>query len=1078
MRAIVLAASLVFLALGCGGDTGAGSTVDTAADAADASSDAVNDADAEISGDASGPALGPVFDQCIDGQAPDAACWASVRAPKSDTLALARRIADAALSRAAPETLAWDWGEAVLMLGIWEVHRVTGIARYGAYVRAWLDHHIEVGYEMWSSDSCAPAALAVAILRQGEDPRYRKVVDDALVYLREKALRTPEGGLNHLGVQSVLGVSLWADSLFMFGNVLTGWGEVSGDAEPLREYAEQYGIFASLMQEASGFFKHAAHSEFPQEDDVYWGRANGWIVAAAYDHLRVRRNRGERLPEMEASAKRLVDAALASQDAATGLWWTVPNRPGETYLETSASALFAFGMARGYRYGWLDATVLPSIERAMAGVRERIVSGDDGRPVITGTSGPTNVGPFDYYASVKVADDISYGVGAVLLALVETAGLLAEPADPRTEVPIIASPSFLARQAEYLTKCADASGPGTKASIYGQACRVATGLTTFQDAAFDEAIARLDDRLDTADFRAVGLTRLLYLDDTTGALGAERRKRVDDALLRFKYWLDEPGKDSMSYWTENHQILYHSAELLMGQRHLDDVFANDGKTGRQHVEHALPRLHRWLDLRGRLGFSEWHSNVYFNEDIPALLNLVDFAEDESIRQKARMVLDIMALDLLNNSYEGLFATTHGRTYSSKWLGGHRDSTAEYAWIALGQAPVRSYDNFAAAGLATSSYVPPALLEQMAADVAPTHEHRQRDSFDVAEGPRFGVSYAASLDDVVVWAGLAALAAPKVINGAMAIMEEFDLWDGFLFGSFPPALLNVLKSAVGTPELEAIAGELGPIVQGMALEAVDTYVYRTPDYQLAGGQDYKPGLWGAQTLMWRATLDADAFVLTVAPGGLALDSTDVNINDPWNGGWNPRVTLHKNVGVIQYHRGPMAPFLTSLVEGDRSHAYFPRAAFDEVQQVGHWTFGKKGEAYVALWSAVEPVWAAGNDYELVATGAENTWIVELGSQSESTSFEAFVAALTATTVEAGEGGVRYDSPSQGEVRVGWTGAMTVAGAAVDLGPYPRWDNAHQLTPRGTDQSTVRVGADVLETDFYTGKRRVMRDAAGR
>lgn len=1074
MRQMLVAALLAWAAWGCGGGAGAAGDADVAGGDADAVADVAADAEPET--DAALPALGPVLDQCTPGQAPDAACWAETRAPMSEAIALARRIADAALVRAAPESLEWDWGEAVLMLGIWELHRVTGIARYGDYVRAWMDHHIEVGYEMWSSDTAAPAALAVELLREGEDPRYRQVVERALTYLRDEALRTEEGGINHLGTQDLLGVSLWADSLFMFGNVFTGWGEVSGQAAPLDDYAEQYGIFASLMQEGPGFFKHAVYSAFEQDDDVYWARANGWIVAAAYDHLRVRRDRGERLPEMEASAKRLVDAVLASQDEATGLWWTVLNRPGETYLETSAAALFAFGLARGYRYGYLGEDVLPAVRRAMAGVRERIVVGDEGQPVITGISGPTNVGTFDYYAGVKTGDDISYGVGATLLALVETAGLIEAPADPRTEVPIAATAGFLARQAEYLQKCVEATGPGEGRSVYGQACRVATAQTSFDDDAIDEAITRLEGRLDTADFRAAGLVRLLYLDDATGALGAERRQRIDDALLAFKYWLDEPGKDGMAYWTENHQILFHSSELLMGQRHLDDVFTNDGKTGREHVAHAAARLHRWLDLRGRHGFSEWHSNVYFNEDMPGLLNLADFATDEAIAQKARMVLDVMALDLLNNSFKGLFATTHGRTYASKWLGGLSDSTAEAAWILLGQAPVRSYDNFSAALLATSTYVPPPLLEALAAEVAPRYEHRQRDSFDVADGPRISVSYGAVLDDVVVWAGMAALAAPRVINGAMAIMDTYDLWDGFLFGTFPPALLSLLESAIGTPELVELATQLGPIVQGMALEGANTYVYRTPDYQLAGAQDYKPGLWGAQTLIWRATLDADAMVLTIFPGGLALDSSDVNINDPWNGGWNPRATLHENVGIIQYRREPMAALLQGLVEGDHTHAYFPRDAFDEVQQAGHWTFGRKGQGYVGLWSAVEPVWAEDNTYELIADGPENTWVVELGSAAESQDFASFVAGLTASTVESGPEGVRFVSPSQGEITVGWTGPMTVAGAAVDLGPYPRWDNAHQLTPRATDQTKVTLGPDTLELDFYTGTRRVMRAPA--
>jgi hypothetical protein len=39
--------------------------------------------------------------------------------------------------------------------------------------------------------------------------------------------------------------------------------------------------------------------------------------------------------------------------------------------------------------------------------------------------------------------------------------------------------------------------------------------------------------------------------------------------------------------------------------------------------------------------------------------------------------------------------------------------------------------------------------------------------------------------------------------------------------------------------------------------MDTYLYRSPHYQLAGGQDYNPATWASQTQMWLATLDGEA-----------------------------------------------------------------------------------------------------------------------------------------------------------------------------------------------------------------------------
>jgi unsaturated rhamnogalacturonyl hydrolase len=99
------------------------------------------------------------------------------------------------------------------------------------------------------------------------------------------------------------------------------------------------------------------------------------------------------------------------------------NRPGEIYLETSASALFSYGIARAYRYGLVGEEELDAARRALDGIRAAIVEDDQGRPVVTGISGPTDVGTYESYAEVPLQEDISYGVGATILALVEMSGL-------------------------------------------------------------------------------------------------------------------------------------------------------------------------------------------------------------------------------------------------------------------------------------------------------------------------------------------------------------------------------------------------------------------------------------------------------------------------------------------------------------------------------------------------------------------------------------------------------------------------------------------------------------------------------
>jgi len=358
------------------------------------------------------------FDACDPRTPPDATCYAERRDPASADVVLALEIAHRYIDEHPPESLRWDWGEGVLMYAMTELARVTGDAGVKAYYAAWMDHHLEEGYSLGVSDSCPPALTAIARYVETGDDRYAAVARDVMHYLDEVALRTDEGGISHLGTLRIR--TLWIDSLFMFGMVLDRWAEVSGDDHALDEMGTQLRIFARLLERPDGFFLHSY--QWPEaHDDVPWARGNSWVTVAGADYLRVRalRHQGDDLGVVVA---RQALAVVGAQDAATGKWHTVLDR-SETYLETSATGLFAYGLARGFRYGVFGDDTLDTIRRAVAGVRSSVVRDGDGRPVVTGISGPTIVGTFDDYARVPVVDDLHYGVGAAILALIEASGL-------------------------------------------------------------------------------------------------------------------------------------------------------------------------------------------------------------------------------------------------------------------------------------------------------------------------------------------------------------------------------------------------------------------------------------------------------------------------------------------------------------------------------------------------------------------------------------------------------------------------------------------------------------------------------
>ena len=147
------------------------------------------------------------------------------------------------------------------------------------------------------------------------------------------------------------------------------------------------------------------------------------MTVSTADYLRARVLAEETDPQATQIFADQLQGILETQDPESGMWWTLMNREGEIYLETSATALFAYAIARAHRYGIVGEEELDAAFRAVDGVKEAIVDDENGRPVVTGISGPTDLGTYDFYAAVPLEEDLSYGVGAAILALVETSGL-------------------------------------------------------------------------------------------------------------------------------------------------------------------------------------------------------------------------------------------------------------------------------------------------------------------------------------------------------------------------------------------------------------------------------------------------------------------------------------------------------------------------------------------------------------------------------------------------------------------------------------------------------------------------------
>jgi hypothetical protein len=693
---------------------------------------------------------------------------------------------------------------------------------------------------------------------------------------------------------------------------------------------------------------------------------------------------------------------------------------------------------------------------------------------------------------------------------------------------------FEARQLDWLAFATeDPMDAGSPANVLAHlereardpAFSVAAG--SVPDDAWDGIFDKMWALRDTSDFDALRFLDLLHAYRGHPVASEVLWQNTEQALLDFKYWYADPTParivggeqviDDMWYWTENHILIFKTCEYLAGQHLKDRVFSTTGLTGKQHMKRAKPFILDWLKERAKLGFTEWHSNVYYNLDVRPLLILVEWAEDRKIQKRAQMVLDLVLLDIALHTHRGTFGATHGRSYIKDKASADTEDTFDTSKLLFDDTslPYGSRGSATAVSFARAKrFQLPEVIRRIATHDEPMVD-RERMNVPLDEVPPadpatakppkapFGWDYR-NEKYLPFWWSMNAQSAWQLLPLTFEVGERENLWAG----QFSPfAALRNIVWVEGDFEATIIraqnaAASLWPLINQALLKEVNTYTYRTADYMLSTAQDYRKGVRGSQTHTWQATLAERAMVFTthpsylpVAPGGMIPPDWDWQQEDEpgpgyWTGeGAQPRSAQHENVGITIY--SPQYVPIASLGFDFReeTHAYFPVAHFDEVVRAGKWTFGRKDDAYVALYSWRDVAWRGGQpevfqngglDFDLVAEGgANNVWIVECGSLTEwPGGFAAFQAAfsdgLVSATPTAKSFDVTFASPSQGEVALGWEGPLVVAGQAHALGDYPRFDNPFAQVEFGKKKYEISDGEYSLKLDFEKGRRKAKQE----
>ena len=180
------------------------------------------------------------------------------------------------------------------------------------------------------------------------------------------------------------------------------------------------------------------------------------------------------------------------------------------------------------------------------------------------------------------------------------------------------------------------------------------------DTMIEEILPSIEDCHDCADFSLVPLiwSRIAW----GGDIGEATRKRIDAAILGFRYWMDEPGNDVQWYFSENHALLFHTSAYLAGDLHAEATFVRSGRKGAEQRAVGAARVRAWLDHFEAWEMAEFNSAPYFPIDLKGLTALAALAPDADIAERARKGIVRLCEIIARSAHHGMVTAAQGRSY--------------------------------------------------------------------------------------------------------------------------------------------------------------------------------------------------------------------------------------------------------------------------------------------------------------------------------------------------------------------------------------------------------------------------------
>jgi rhamnogalacturonyl hydrolase YesR len=341
------------------------------------------------------------------------------------------------LQRGAFRLASYEWG--VTYAGMLRTGEVTGDERYAAYAvkrLGFLQETAPYFSKLMERDSIREPQLRQLIAPQALDdagsmcvafikaallpgaPGYDDIIRRYMSWIMSGQLRLSDGTLARNRPHRH---TLWLDDMFMSIPAIAWMGRYAGEERYYDEAVKQIQQFAARMfVPEKNLFMHGWVEGMEDHPAFFWGRANGWAVMALVEALEAIPPTHKDYGKVMALLKKHI-RGIAALQSGEGLWRQLLDC-NDSYLETSATAIYVYAIARAINNGWIDAKAYaPRALLAWNALSRQVNEQGQVMGVCVGT-GMAFDPAFYCYRPVNVF--AAHGYGPILLAGAETIALL------------------------------------------------------------------------------------------------------------------------------------------------------------------------------------------------------------------------------------------------------------------------------------------------------------------------------------------------------------------------------------------------------------------------------------------------------------------------------------------------------------------------------------------------------------------------------------------------------------------------------------------------------------------------------